>query len=369
MAINYQAKGGNPNADSLEDLYLDRTIAYSNALELLWVKVLEIFEYKNLPATLPKRELEKRITQNGSAIVYAVGEDVFVTDVPAGARNDIYGNPRDVTIRHFDETLDLTIGVDCVLWRNDASSLGLTSILSEFAILTAQMKRSFLNAFTMLRTNFIILAKDEDAARAALEFEAQMRNGASSVLLSEELGGIGGSEIASTPVAGQQVDQMISLANYVNAYYWSELGVTLNNNLKSQYQSEDELQKSTGMPLVFQMLAERLEAVRDTNALLGTNIEVKLSGEWEAEIQDDPADETPADETPSDEAPQPEPDVGPETADAPAEGEIPGDEPDDFTRDELIEATETLLDEEVPHAEEPPIAGSDKDHTDEDEER
>ena len=386
MAIDYDVN--RDPADQLEDLYLgNRVVAFQNSLDVLTAKCMEIFEYRGLPATLPKRVLERYLIENGFAIVYRVDDDVFVSNQAPTGNPDLYGDDRNVEVQHFEDTLKLTIGIDAVLVRNDALKMGLMNLLSEFALLTAQSKITFLNLLVNARHSYVIQAKDEDAANGALEFEAQLRAGKSSVMLAEQIDIMDGVELHNVPLQGTQIQQAISLVQYIQSYYYSELGIVLNNKMTSQYQNEDELSKSTGMPLVYNMLAERLEGVRDINALFETEIEVCLSGEWSDEIEnesdaatdefdenqegnDEVTDEV-VDETPEE--------VANETTDESVDevdseeasvDDEPGDEPDEITRDELIEATETLLDEEVSDEQVSDSADdsdSDEDRTDDDE--
>lgn len=385
MALDYE--GARDPADQLEDLYIgNRVVAFQNSLDVLTAKCMEIFEYRGLPATLPKRVLERYLIENGFAIVYKVDDDVFVSNQAPTGNPDLYGDDRNVEVRHFDDTLKLTIGIDAVLVRNDSLKLGLMTLLSEFALLTAQSKLTFLNLLVNSRHSYVIQAKDEDAANGALEFEAQLRAGRSSVMLAEQIDIMDGVDLHNVPLQGTQIQQAISLVQYIQSYYYSELGIVLNNKMTSQYQNEEELSKSTGMPLVFNMLAERLEGIRDINALFETAIEVSLSGEWSDEIENESdAAQGDFEETPvnndevTDEVEETPEEVVEETPDetvdevdseeASVDNE-PGDEPDEISRDELIEATETLLDEEVSDEQVSDSADdsdSDEDRTDDDE--
>ena len=384
MALDYE--GARDPADQLEDLYIgNRVVAFQNSLDVLTAKCMEIFEYRGLPATLPKRVLERYLIENGFAIVYKVDDDVFVSNQAPTGNPDLYGDDRNVEVRHFDDTLKLTIGIDAVLVRNDSLKLGLMTLLSEFALLTAQSKLTFLNLLVNSRHSYVIQAKDEDAANGALEFEAQLRAGRSSVMLAEQIDIMDGVDLHNVPLQGTQIQQAISLVQYIQSYYYSELGIVLNNKMTSQYQNEEELSKSTGMPLVFNMLAERLEGIRDINALFETAIEVSLSGEWSDEIENESdAAQGDFEETPvnndevTDEVEETPEEVVEETPDetvdevdseeASVDNE-PGDEPDEISRDELIEATETLLDEEVSDeqvSDSADASDSDEDRTDDD---
>ena len=382
MAIDYDVN--RDPADQLEDLYIgNRVVAFQNSLDVLTAKCMEIFEYRGLPATLPTRVMERYLIENGFAIVYRVDDDVFVSNQAPTGNPDLYGDDRNVEVQHFEDTLKLTIGIDAVLVRNDALKMGLMNLLSEFALLTAQSKITFLNLLVNSRHSYVIQAKDEDAAIGALEFEAQLRAGKSSVMLAEQIDIMDGVELHNVPLQGTQIQQAISLVQYIQSYYYSELGIVLNNKMTSQYQNEEELSKSTGMPLVFNMLAERLEGIRDINALFETEIEVALSGEWSDEIENDSdAAQGDFEQTPegNDEVTEETPEeVVEETPDETADevdseeasvNNEPGDEPDEITRDELIEATETLLDEEVSDEQVSDSADdsdSDEDRTDDDE--
>ena len=58
-------------ADALEDLYIgNRVVSFQNSLDVLIAKCMEIFEYRNLPATIPKRIMERYLIENVFAIVY-----------------------------------------------------------------------------------------------------------------------------------------------------------------------------------------------------------------------------------------------------------------------------------------------------------
>ena len=63
------------------------------------------------------------------------------------------------------------------------------------------------------------------------------------------------------------------------------------------------------MPLIYNMLACRQEAVDEINALFGRDVKVYLSEEWNDELEKDntpvaPVEETPAEETPAEETPE-----------------------------------------------------------------
>ena len=342
------------NANALEDILIRNRLVSSQAhIDYLHVKVLEIFHYSNLDLTLPKRILESRVTQDGFTVVYEHEGNLFCTQTMPSGKQDVYGECHEVHFTHSNEgesiPMTRTIGVDAVLVRNDAALIGLDPLISEFAAFEAQAKVSFLEHFTMLRTTRIIQAKDQLSFDSAMEFEQQIRDGVPTVVLSEPIAG-GGMDVHQTPAPANSTSELISLVQFITSRYYSELGITLNNNMKSQYVNEAEMGKSTGMPLIYNMLACRQEAVDEINALFGRNIKITLSEEWNDELEGDEGPVAPAEET--SEAPAEAPaEEGPvEAPVAPAEvtPEAPAEEPPEetHTAEEVTDAASAMIGEE-----------------------
>lgn len=311
------------NANALEDILIrNRLVSMQNRLDYLHVKVLEIFHYSGLDLTLPKRILESRVTQDGFTVVYEHEGNLFCTQTMPSGKQDVYGECHEVHFTHSNEgesiPMTRTIDVDAVMVRNDAALIGLDPLLTEFALMEAQANITVLDNFMTLRTNRIIQAKDENSYASALEYEQQIRDGAPAVILAEEMEGLDGINVHSTPIPTNAASQTIELFQYISSRYYSELGIVLNNNMKSQYVNETELGKSTGMPMIYNMLACRQEAVDEINALFGRDIKVALSEEWNDEMEKDSAPV----EAPDEENPVPSvEDETEETTEAPAEEE------------------------------------------------
>lgn len=333
------------NANTLEDILIrNRLVSMQNRLDYLHVKVLEIFHYSGLDLTLPKRILESRVTQDGFTVVYEHEGNLFCTQTMPSGKEDVYGEHHEVHFTHSNEgeSIDMTrtIGVDAVMIRNDAALIGLDPLLTEFALMEAQANITVLDNFMTLRTNRIIQAKDEASYASALEYEQQIRDGAPAVIMAEEFDAMEGINVHSTPIPSNAASQTIELFQYISSRYYSELGIVLNNNMKSQYVNEAELGKSTGMPLIYNMLTCRQEAVDEINALFGRDIMVSLSEEWNDEMEADEAPVAPAEETPEALAEEtPETPVEEEPVEAPAE-EVPVEAPVEENPEETHSAEE-----------------------------
>lgn len=333
------------NANTLEDILIrNRLVSMQNRLDYLHVKVLEIFRYSNLDLTLPKRILESRVTQDGYTIVYEHEGNLFCTQTMPSGKEDVYGEAHEVHFTHSNEDevipMTRTIGIDAVMVRNDANLIGLDPLLTEFALMEAQANITVLDNFMTLRTNRIIQAKDEASYASALEYEQQIRDGAPAVIMAEEFDTIDGINVHSTPIPTNAASQTIELFQYISSRYYSELGIVLNNNMKSQYVNEAEMSKSTGMPMIYNMLTCRQEAVDEINALFGRDIKVSLSEEWNDEMEADEAPVAPAEEGPDETSEAPVEGEADETPAAPAEEE-PVEAPVEETPEAPAEETHT----------------------------
>lgn len=366
----------NNAGDLYEDIFIkNRILNVQNTCTTIYAKLREIFRYEGLPLTLPKRILEGLLLRNGSAVVYEFEGELFVTDQLPGTKANIYDENTEVQVMHNvgpkQERFTRTIGVDAVLVRNDSECFGVDNLVTEFAIFTAQGKITILENFVNLRNPYVIQAKDENSRRSALEYERAIRRGDNAIILAEEFDTMEGMVVHSTPVANNQATQAIELYQYVQSLYYSEFGISLNNNMKREYVSDSEIEKSSGMPLIYNMLASRLEALRDIKALFGVDITISLSSEWDDEKEADSEPEVGSEgEEPGEAAgaaPGEEPEGGepaePEgeaedaagEEDPEAEGVVepePEPELEEVTAEELIEATEAMLGEEVEHDEE-----------------
>lgn len=371
------------NANALEDILIrNRLVSMQNRLDYLHVKVLEIFHYTGLDLTLPKRILESRVTQDGFSVVYEHEGNLYCTQTMPSGKEDVYGEHHEVHFTHSNEgeSIDMTrtIGVDAVMVRNDAALIGLDPLLTEFALMEAQANITVLDNFMTLRTNRIIQAKDENSYASALEYEQQIRDGAPAVIMAEEFDTMEGINVHSTPIPSNAASQTIELFQYISSRYYSELGIVLNNNMKSQYVNEAELGKSTGMPLIYNMLACRQEAVDEINALFGRDIKVSLSEEWNDEMEADEAPVAPAEEEPvetpatpveaPDEAPVEAP-VEEEPVEAPVEAPVEETPEETHSAEEVQAAADALIGEENEAADDSTSDDADSESdTDEDDE-
>ena len=357
------------NYDAYEDVIFNRLVAGQTTSDYLLAKYTTIFDWEGLPLTIPKRVLETMLTEHGFAVVYEHEGELFVTNKAPSGNADIYGEQRNLEFDHQHlgvvEHIKRVIGIDAVLIRNDPRKVGLLPHATEHTILSAQSKISLLRLQTTLRTPYVFQAKDKNAYDAALEYERAIRRGDVSVILAREFDEHRGIEIHATPTSVNLAEQAISLARYIEARYWGELGIDVDADAKSQYVNKDQTNQShAGAPLLLAMLQSREEGVRDCNALFGTNLTVKVAREWqktEEVTSEEPASDgeaAGAGDTGAGEAPQEAQPEGTGPEGTGPEGNVP-EQPEEEVNESsaeevakavVVEATEAVLTEEVTDA-------------------
>ena len=98
MAYDYKAK--QKNVRQLNDYMLAKT--------------LSMFEYENLPATIPARELEKLLQRGGYAfITKAPDGELYAFTGGVGGETDVYGNATKIVISNpalkYNANLDICL--------------------------------------------------------------------------------------------------------------------------------------------------------------------------------------------------------------------------------------------------------------------
>lgn len=359
-------------ANTLEEVYINsRELSVMNTIDDTLTKMEGVINYKNLPLTIPKRILAKYAMTKGSYIVYQYKGETYISDAKPSGEPNLYGEPSKVSVKHHEETLELTLDVDAVLIRNDSYCRGIYDLVTEYAILSAQSKISMWRMLIELRSNNILRAKDENSYQSAMDFLDAQRAGDLAVIMSEDLGGLDGMESYNTPTVAGQATQLIELAQYIKSDYWGEFGVNVNNNMKSQYVNESEISKTTGMPLINNMLECAKDGWARANALFDLDVVPYLSEEWddeqEQEEENDEQDsiedggEHQETETESVEAVEEENEATTEETDEPEDT----DETEELEAGEVIESAKLLSEEdEYGKTETSEVTGADTGETD-----
>lgn len=270
-------------------------------------RLLRMFQYKNLPDTIPHEILDRYLFEFGIACITKVNGELYVFSGNLGGPQDVYYRPTQFIISNphiktadgqlftanvpvYKQFTDTPLGqpissdfkeVDGVLMRNDLDWVGLHPLLSRYAYLMAENVLTLRTADVMLRIIALLTAKTDAERAASIEYLKSIEKG--------ELGVIGesafheGVEMQSPPSNnGSYLTQFIEYQQYLKGSFYNEIGLSANYNMKREAigKGESTLDEDALLPLCDNMLTCRREDLEKVNSLFGTDISVEFSSSW-----------------------------------------------------------------------------------------
>lgn len=268
-------------------------------------RLLRMFQYKNLPDTIPHEILDRYLFEFGIACITEVEGNLYVFSGNLGGPQDVYYRPTQFIISNphikkggeiFSANVPVyktnvndagdSVGqpiqqVDGVLMRNDLDWVGLHPLISRYAYLMAENVLTLRTADVMLRIIALLTAKTDAERAASIEYLKSIEKG--------ELGVIGesafheGVEMQSPPSNnGSYLTQFIEYQQYLKGSFYNEIGLSANYNMKREAigKGESTLDEDALLPLCDNMLTCRREDLAKVNEMFGTNIEVEFSSSW-----------------------------------------------------------------------------------------
>lgn len=265
--------------------FRDKEECAANYIMYMLNRTQRIFEYKNLPDTIPAYMLERYIQTNGSVCISEYGGKLYAFfGGLGGSAESPYYQPTWYTVANtalnFSKTL--IIGKDCEIIRNDAFCLGLMPMFSRYASALVENDISMDMANKHLRAQFAITAPNDAALAAANKFLEDIADGVDGAMLNKSLADMG-IEINPMIQSGTHIlQELTEYGQYIKAAWFNEVGLNANFNMKRENisESESEMNFDALIPLIDEMLTERKEGLERVNKLYGTSISVELSGVW-----------------------------------------------------------------------------------------
>lgn len=272
-------------------------------------KSLTMFEWSNLPDTIPAVELEKLLQINGYAIIAKVDGNLYAF-TGGFSGQDVYKRPTKAIVNNpaLNNHDEFTIGEDCVVIKNDDMQQGLTKLYNHYG------QRLIENQITMLMTDynyripFTISSNDDATTQSAREYLQKIVDGSLGVIGEARLF----KSLSVTPTNNKGTNDFADLYGYqqfILAQLNNAIGLATNNNMKRERitTNEIEINKNASYPLVDNMLANRQNAVDAINKMFDLEIEVKFSSIWGSENNSNDKSVGGGDEQPEEKSEQPEP--------------------------------------------------------------
>ena len=264
------------------NLIYSKDIALNDFIDNMLIKCNQMFEYKNLPDSVPKRVLERFLLENGYCI-FTKENDRFIvlTGGLGGDLNEYYEYTKCIVSNPYLKlNKEYTINDDCVLIRNDSKMKGLIPLLEKYGVLCGDCEISINMLTNNLRTQFFISASDDKTKTNADLFIKKLVDGELSVIGENQF--LEGVRVHNVSSQANYIQQFIELNQYLKASAFNEIGLDANFNMKRERLTVNEVELNTSIliPLADNMLEERKNAIELINKKYGLNIEVDLSSVW-----------------------------------------------------------------------------------------
>lgn len=268
----------------------DKRRNLSTHTRLMLNKSLNMFEYHNLPDSIPEKELERILQTSGYAGIVEVEGELYAVWGGLGGVQDEYYRPTTMTVANpglktqtgtYSKTL--TIGDDVVLMRNDDNMVGLIPIFAKYGTL---MNEADLTMYIMLinkRAENIISASDDNTAESARQYLKKLEEGELGYIQDSKLYDSLKTNPTHNGVSGSSFTEITELIQYLKGSMYNEIGLNANFNMKRERlnTSEIEMNSEALYPLVDNMLYNRRLAIDAINEKFGTNIEVEFNSSWD----------------------------------------------------------------------------------------
>ena len=327
--------------------YTDKKTNTINQLAYLFNRTSTMFEYENLPSTIPYKEMELLIQSNGFGVFTKISEDYYIVNAGLGGVGDVYNRPTQavVSIPYLKYNATLEIGSECVVVPNDTTKTGLKPLFDKYVNLLTENNISMLLTVVNTRLQTIISANDDRTVESAKQYLKDIFNGKMGVIAEQKL--FDSLKVNNANTKNNNISDLIELEQYIKASLYNEIGLSANYNMKKERLINAEVEQNTDIlyPLIDDMMECRQQAINEINELYGLDIKIKFSSSWgyknkvNEEVEEDEEDGEVIEETETVEEDEEDEEVIEETETVEEVEEVETDEEDEEveTDEEVIE--------------------------------
>ena len=245
-------------------------------------KSLTMFEWSNLPETIPAVELEKMLQINGYAVIAKYQGNLYAFQAGFSGQ-DPYNQPTKAIVNNpaLKNNTTYTIGEDCIVIKNDDMKQGLNGIYEYYGQRLIENQITMLMTDYNLRMPFTISSSDDQTTQSAKMYLKKIIDGSLGVIGEQKLF----KALSVTPTNSKQTATFSDLYGYqqfIIAQLNNTIGLATNNNMKRERLTTNEIEvnKNASYPLVDNMLKNRQQAVAAINEMFNVDISVEYSSIW-----------------------------------------------------------------------------------------
>lgn len=251
--------------------------------DYLLTKTLSMFEWENLPETIPSKQLEKILQQNGFAFITEVKGELYAFRGSLGGELDEYENPTKITINNialnFNKTLD--VRTDGVLISSDDMKMGLLPLFNKYNFMLVENDINMVLHGYNSRLQTFISASDDKTRASAEAFMKKLVDGDLSVIGENAL--FDGVKTHSG-ASGQSnsITALTEFHQYLKGSLFNEIGLNANFNMKRErlISGEVEAVEDSLYPFIDNMMKNRQLAIEKINEKYQTSILIGYGSVW-----------------------------------------------------------------------------------------
>ena len=261
----------------------DKELSIKTHKAYMLSRLMQMFEYKNLPETIPAEMLELQLLLNGTSFITEVDGELYALEGSPGGEPDPYYRPTkwvwaNPALKKSRED-DLWNGG--ILMRNDKLWLGLSPLINKYASILAENEITIRVADIMLRIVAMITSPDDSTKQAAEEYLKKILNGRLGAMAENRF--FDGIRMQSPPSNnGSYLTQFIELQQYMKASFFNEVGMQANYNMKRENigSGETAMNQNATLPLCDQMLSTLRQDLSRLNEMYGLDVSVDFTSAW-----------------------------------------------------------------------------------------
>lgn len=271
----------------------DKQLLIDSYIRYMCARSLSIFKYKNLPETIPERDLELIIQTCRFGIVTKKDNKLFVLYGGLGGEPNEYYQPTQAIVSNpylrFSKVLKLDDHIkkdaDAVVIWNDRVHVGLMPMFVRNAELLAECDISLKYSLVKKRFMNIVTADDDNTKESLKQMFEDVEDGTGfGIVVTKQLLDESSIGKVETGLSNSSMDlkDIIETKQYILGSWYNELGLNANFNMKRESinESESDMNEDALLPMIDDMLLSRQIAVEEINKRFGTNISVELSSSW-----------------------------------------------------------------------------------------
>lgn len=284
MPTNSVPSRDNWTFGSKKNVLKDKKFLIDQYIRYMLIRTQSMFEYKNLPESIPQREIELLLQTHGFVIFKRVKGELYVFYGGLGGIPNQYYLPTQaiVTNPYLKYYEKLEVDKDCVVMWNDVCHIGLMPMNLKYATLLAETDISMRLGCVNSRIVALLKAYTDNAKASAEEIIKKIDEGEELNVISCDPATKGVESIDYSGKSSTNIKELIELQQYLKGSWYNEIGINANFNMKREAinSNESSLNEDALLPLCDDMLKERKIALDKVNAMYGTNIEIDFSSSW-----------------------------------------------------------------------------------------